>query len=55
MFSFIITSRNGTVLDFGTYHDEQCARDTGNDSPRRNGNILTIVDHDDDGNVNILD
>lgn len=55
MYSFIISNRYGQILDFGTYHSEQCARDTANDSPARKGAVVTIVNHDEDGNNRILD
>ena len=55
LFSFIVTSPTGRVLDFGTYYSAACAEDTAHDSPvTEPGTILTIVRHDDDGSHEVI-
>lgn len=56
LFTFIITSPTGRVLDFGTYYSAVCAEDTAHDYPgvTEPGTMLTIVRHDDDGSHEIV-
>lgn len=54
LYSFIITSPKGIVLDFGTYFHEQCARDAALDNTVWKGCRLTIMKHDDDGSAEFV-